>query len=263
MPRTVGTSNTQYKAIVEWLENPTNFNIVVGNSLANKSGVVFSNKNLTKKSGFESLAIYVNQSSGSNWDDKKARARYDRYLEKYKEVKKLYLSNSDTKYGLSDIDIKKGILTIEDKLEKACEYFRRMDNLFGDRQNIKPAVTLEPNVFVNNISPSFNYTDNDQLQFDNCSIKRSSSTEYEFSYNTNSTDDIFNNNNECNDNKIDEHSDSSSEYTEEIVSTKRRRTDESFAIENTIPSMISVCENKTSYSSAVSNLSNIEPGYPN
>ncbi len=40
---------------------------------------------------------------------------------------------------MSEEDIKKGITTIEEKLERDCMYFSRMDALFGDRQNVNPS----------------------------------------------------------------------------------------------------------------------------
>eukprot|EP00595_Chromulina_sp_UTEXLB2642_P001958 CAMPEP_0196767478 /NCGR_PEP_ID=MMETSP1095-20130614/41592_1 /TAXON_ID=96789 ORGANISM="Chromulina nebulosa, Strain UTEXLB2642" /NCGR_SAMPLE_ID=MMETSP1095 /ASSEMBLY_ACC=CAM_ASM_000446 /LENGTH=344 /DNA_ID=CAMNT_0042135849 /DNA_START=63 /DNA_END=1097 /DNA_ORIENTATION=+ len=112
-----------------------------------------NNRKLHKKVGYESLADYVNQQTGSNWDHNKAKARYERYLDKYKEIKRNYESNSDKKYGLSDKDIKNGVNSIEKKLNNDCPFFRRMDALFGGRQNISPTVRIEPNiVLLNNIS---------------------------------------------------------------------------------------------------------------
>mmetsp|Transcript_11419 Transcript_11419/g.10342 ORF Transcript_11419/g.10342 Transcript_11419/m.10342 type:complete len:454 (-) Transcript_11419:1277-2638(-) len=150
MTRTVGTTYKQYEAMIEWLEVPYNFNIIIGNALANNKNGAMSNRKLTKKDGQEDLAAYVNQKTCSRWDWNKAKARYERYVDKYKKTKILYESNSDKKFGLSNKDLKKGINSIEKKLDTECPFYRRMDLLFGGRQNVTPTVYTEPNKVINN-----------------------------------------------------------------------------------------------------------------
>jgi hypothetical protein len=103
---------------------------------------------LTKESAYGELAIYVNQRCGTNWDKKQAESRYKAYLKCFKETKRKYLNPCGEKYCISEADRAKKITTIEDKLNADCPYYARMDQLFGERQNVQPSYIMEPGIIV-------------------------------------------------------------------------------------------------------------------
>ncbi len=55
----------------------------------------YRGRSMTKTSVFHDVADFVNQRNGTRWDHIKAKARYDRSLKKYEEIKREYLWNSD------------------------------------------------------------------------------------------------------------------------------------------------------------------------
>jgi hypothetical protein len=67
-------------------------------------------------------------------------------LKQFKETKRNYLNPNGKKYGLGEDDFKKGIRTIDEKLESECPQFNRLDKLFGSRNNVLPTFTFEPTV---------------------------------------------------------------------------------------------------------------------
>eukprot|EP01036_Dinobryon_divergens_P033465 gene33465-43251_t len=136
------TTWIQYAAMVEWLEVKQNFNLLVGAATSTmKTGTVAGAK-LTKKSAYESIADFVNQKCSTNWTVSNAEFRVKNYIKVYKLTKRAQLNPGGEKYNLGPKDFKKGILTIEQKLEADCPNFKRMDVLFGGRQNITPACVL-------------------------------------------------------------------------------------------------------------------------
>ena len=106
-----------------------------------KTGTVAGAK-VTKRAGFAELADWVNEKCGCNWDRKKAEDRFRVYKKMFKDTKRNQLDTTGAKYNVGPKDHAKGVYTIEDKLEKDCPYFKRMDILYGGRQNITPAVVL-------------------------------------------------------------------------------------------------------------------------
>jgi len=137
------TTWAQRAAMVGFLEVPANFNLITGNGTANHSFVIAGVK-VTKESGYADLKDEVNAKCGTKWTVDMARSRYRAYLAQYKSTKRNLLNDGGKKYGLGEADFKKGITTIEAKLEDECPLFERMDKLFGGRQNINPSSVLEP-----------------------------------------------------------------------------------------------------------------------
>eukprot|EP01036_Dinobryon_divergens_P058346 gene58346-77855_t len=136
------TTWTQYLAIIEWLEVKANFNLVVGASTsAMKTGVVAGAK-VTKKSGYVELAAHVNQKCGVKWDYKMAESRYKAYVRKHKKTSRAILNPGGKKFCVGEEDRKRGISTIEQKIDMKCPNFKRMDVLFGGRQNVTPHSVL-------------------------------------------------------------------------------------------------------------------------
>ena len=64
----------------------------------------------------------------------------------YKKVRKAYDSKCGGKYNVGEADRKIGILTIEQKLERECPGYSRMDQLYGSRQNVNPHYTVDGDV---------------------------------------------------------------------------------------------------------------------
>ena len=84
-------------------------------------------------------------------------------IKKYRKINKLLGSNNGTKYGLSKNDLKRGLTTIEQKLEKECPGFRRLEALFGKRQNVNPTSVMTT-------STNFNEDDEDEVDDDDSTV---------------------------------------------------------------------------------------------
>ena len=138
------TTHYQYIAILEWLEMEpgNNFKLITGDAQSGLTMVTAGAK-LTKKYGYESLADYVNQKCGTSWTYENAEARYKAYLKLYKEVNRAFRNPGEEKYCLGQSDYSKGITTIDQKLEKDCPSFNRMDRLFGSKQNVIPSYVMQ------------------------------------------------------------------------------------------------------------------------
>lgn len=110
MGRGEQTSWKQLDIVLEWLEQPANFNLITG--VAPKGKPIAGQK--TKKSdAYKDLAAFVNQklfysSYPSIWDAKKAKSRYESLLKKYKEVKKQHLDLGGPKFCLTEQEMAKG-----------------------------------------------------------------------------------------------------------------------------------------------------------
>jgi len=137
------TTWAQRATMVAFLEIPSNFNLITRNGTANHNFVIAGVK-VTKESGYADLKDEVNAKCGTKWTTDMAKSRYRAYLAQYKNTKRNLLNDGGKKYGLGEADFKKGITTIEAKLEDECPLFERMDKLFGERQNINPSSVLEP-----------------------------------------------------------------------------------------------------------------------
>jgi hypothetical protein len=73
------------------------------------------------------------------WTTEHARGRWTKYFSKYRTTKGKFTDNTAK-------DLKKGITTINQKLDNDCPNYMRMDLLFGHRQNTTPHCLIEPGV---------------------------------------------------------------------------------------------------------------------
>jgi hypothetical protein len=140
------TTVQQKELMVIWLESDhRNFNLIVGNGAANYKGIVAGAK-LKKCHAYEALRVFVNNEceDGTNWTLKNTSARFKAYLKNYQEVAREVRNKCGEKFGLSESDKKKGIISLEQKKESMCTFYTRLDALFGDRQNVTPSHTMEP-----------------------------------------------------------------------------------------------------------------------
>ena len=137
------TTWSQRAAMVLFLEDPTNFNLITGNGTANHNGIIAGAK-VTKEAGYSDLKDAVNAKCGTKWTNAMAKSRFRAYLKQYKRTKRNLINDGGKKYGLGEADFKKGITTIEAKLEDECPLFQRLDKLFGGHQNINPSSVMQP-----------------------------------------------------------------------------------------------------------------------
>ena len=109
---------------------------------------VIAGAKLTKTSAYQDLADFVTNRCNIRWDWKTAMSRFRAYIKLYQETKKKVEDNSGEKFTLTETDFKKNITTIKDKVEIECEFYYRLDALFGHRQNIKPTSVLQPSTYA-------------------------------------------------------------------------------------------------------------------
>ncbi|KAH9125551.1 hypothetical protein LEN26_009542 [Aphanomyces euteiches] len=132
--------------MIDFLSDPNNFSIVTGS--AAKGRPMRSGQRLTKTHGFQLMADFVNTKNDAKatvWTGDMAKSRYEAYCIQYKKAKRwecTTVSNTSGN-GITVGDIKIGIDTIDKKLEAKCQFFEKMDALFGERPNIMPSHIME------------------------------------------------------------------------------------------------------------------------
>ena len=92
-----------------------------GKLLTDFNDAVVSGKKLKKKDVHEMLAKHVNQKHQTSFTDKEIKYKYDWLLSKFKTAKE----KSQTEENI-------------EKLEEMCPFYKDLDELFGDRQNVNP-----------------------------------------------------------------------------------------------------------------------------
>ncbi|CAG8779327.1 22540_t:CDS:2, partial [Dentiscutata erythropus] len=118
------TTNDQKLAMVMFIENPENRNIIDGKAV---TGLPISGKPVTKNARYAQMALFVNKRcKDSNWDAKIANEK----------------------------DHENGINTIEAKLEDLCPYYSRIDIIYENNDN-----SNDTQVQKNNLS-NYNSSDN-------------------------------------------------------------------------------------------------------
>ena len=119
------TSNAVRESIVNWLQVPENFRLITG--AAGFSSPVVSGTKLKKKDAHESLAKFVNQKHKTAFSATEMKRKYDWLLSQYKKAK-----------DLSKTDVN------PEQIQKKCPFYKEIDALFKDRQNISPYDVFEP-----------------------------------------------------------------------------------------------------------------------
>ena len=130
------TTLSQQLAMLEWLEEEINFKWITGDT-AKGPAVVLTKRGPSKVAAFNSLAVAVNQKNGSEWTSKVAAVRYRVWIKKYRQQRAAFESVQEEKFCLTVEELSIG-LTLDAKKEKIFRYFKRLDNLFGVRQNYNP-----------------------------------------------------------------------------------------------------------------------------
>lgn len=82
----VQLTDEQHEAILEWLNDKSNFNWIVGNASEGKS--VVSGQKLTKEEAYKKLAKdinvkFANHATPTNWNPEQAKGKYLTLLRKY------------------------------------------------------------------------------------------------------------------------------------------------------------------------------------
>eukprot|EP00474_Spongospora_subterranea_P011618 CRZ12076.1 hypothetical protein [Spongospora subterranea] len=104
---------------------------------------MIAGQKLSKTAGFQAMATFVvNIRNTRSCTAAVAKSRYSSYRKRYKNAKKISQPGA-TGHGITDIDRKKNITTIEQKLESMCPFFERMDRVLGNRQNVTPSAIAE------------------------------------------------------------------------------------------------------------------------
>jgi len=103
--------------------------------------MVVAGAKVSKSCVLQELADYVNEKCGTKWHKEKARETLRSYKDTYKKVKNQFEDVSGGKFCLTEDELARG-LTIDKKLEKLCYGYFRMDQLFGNKQNVKPYSTI-------------------------------------------------------------------------------------------------------------------------
>ena len=131
-----GTQTTwsQRAAMIEWLQNRNNFNLVSGKATSTMSSVV-AGVSTKKTDGYKDLADFVNTRCATTWTEKTGKSRYEATVKKYRDTVR---DSGKTGFGLTDDHHAKGIHTVEELLEHMSPSFGQLDALFGGRQNVRP-----------------------------------------------------------------------------------------------------------------------------
>lgn len=119
------TSDAVRDTIVQWLKVKENFLLITG--AAGFNSAVVSGQKLKKKDAYGKLAQFVNQKHNTTFTEKEIKNKYDWMLQKFKKAKE----KSQTEEN-------------PDKLEEMCPFYKELDQLFGDRQNVNPFSLFEP-----------------------------------------------------------------------------------------------------------------------
>ncbi|KAJ3259330.1 hypothetical protein HK103_002528 [Boothiomyces macroporosus] len=122
------TSLAIQESIVRWLQIKDNFLLITG--AAAFGSPVISGKKLKKKDAYASLAKAINEKNNTDLDADQAKAKYLWLIGKFKKANEL----SKTEENM-------------EKIEEACPFFyKELNELFGQRQNINPFNILETSV---------------------------------------------------------------------------------------------------------------------
>jgi len=98
---------------------------------------------------------------GTKWNTINAEGRFRANKRLYINCKRRLEDDTGVKFTITESDMKKGITTIDMKIEDECNFFSRWDRLYGHRQNINPISVLRSSEVS-----SVNHTDmNSTLEF--------------------------------------------------------------------------------------------------
>ncbi|KAL0582241.1 hypothetical protein ABG067_007926, partial [Albugo candida] len=131
------TTPGQMKAFVNFFERHNNYFLAfagISNNNAPLSGSIIRKGEVYD---FMHQQLQKDKSIPPEWTKEILDLRVNRHYTKYKEVNRMA---GNTGFGVTDDDRKKGIMTVEDKLEDLCPGYEKYFNLLGgrNRQNTNP-----------------------------------------------------------------------------------------------------------------------------
>jgi hypothetical protein len=128
-----------YHILVTWIEVLKNREKIYGTDNKTKVG---DKSRTTRTQGYLEMAAHLNENTVNpnlpTLDRHQLQTRWEWYVKKYYDAVRAQRS---TGWGLNDVGAANGV-TLEEKLDKLCPLFHRMDNVFGSRANNRPAATL-------------------------------------------------------------------------------------------------------------------------
>ncbi|KAK1931260.1 hypothetical protein P3T76_013449 [Phytophthora citrophthora] len=138
-PSLVHLSKDDFRIIVTWMEVPANFQAITG-ILPKQMGL---QPRIKKKDVFKALATHLLKHTSNPslqvLTGRNMQQRWRTYMQRYYKT----LKASKKGVELSRADKRKGILSVQVKLDVMCPQFARMKVLFGDQPIVKPSATTE------------------------------------------------------------------------------------------------------------------------
>ncbi|KAL2609434.1 hypothetical protein R1flu_028007 [Riccia fluitans] len=120
-----------YDAIVTYIENLEHYRDITG---AGKN-MRIEGSTISKVRAFDIMASALFGVNGfSQVTGEKMKKRFVRYEKMYKDTRRW---KDSIGAGLTDVEIQKGLI-MEEKLNKLCPHFQRMNALYGKRPKIVP-----------------------------------------------------------------------------------------------------------------------------
>eukprot|EP00644_Phytophthora_capsici_P016056 jgi/Phyca11/69578/gw1.28.472.1 len=139
-PSLVHLSKDDYRIVVTWMEVPANFQAINGKT--GKAGNDETPK-VKKKDVFKALAKHLLKHTSNPslqvLSGRNMQQRLRTYMQRYYKT----LQASKKGLELSKGDMRKGILSVQEKLEVMCPQFSRLKVLFGEQPVVKPSATTE------------------------------------------------------------------------------------------------------------------------
>uniref|UniRef100_K3WIW7 No apical meristem-associated C-terminal domain-containing protein n=1 Tax=Globisporangium ultimum (strain ATCC 200006 / CBS 805.95 / DAOM BR144) TaxID=431595 RepID=K3WIW7_GLOUD len=121
------TTEAQRLCMLEWLEQPQNFQLMTERA----SAVVLTNaagKKLKKADGYRSLMRHVNQHAHAQWTLDVTRSRYESFIASFKKAQKMAAQSVLT---VTANDRVRGITEVAQKLNAMCLFYDRIEALFA------------------------------------------------------------------------------------------------------------------------------------
>ena len=128
--------------MIIWLEVPKSFRLITG-AAQKDVGKITAGAKMKKTGAYADLCEHMNGATGSRWTRGQAKSRYKSLMNSYKKIRDKVFDKTGEKYCLTPEELAKA-RQFERKIESEFAGFRRMDELFGSRENINPSQVDEP-----------------------------------------------------------------------------------------------------------------------
>jgi hypothetical protein len=132
------TNEAQRRCMLEWLELPGHFQLLVAPS-GSAGGKLANGKKVKKTDGFRALMRHVNMHTGATWSMDITKSRFESFLTSYKKVQR---QSQLPAFALTENDRARGITDVAQKCKALCLFYDRIHALFS---NAIPADQLTTN----------------------------------------------------------------------------------------------------------------------